>query len=60
MAGKEIDLTNSHYLNQKNRIKTGDKKDKWQIMDADYNIRTGNTFGISEEETFQLQGWEQA
>jgi len=26
-------------------------------MDADYNIRTGNTYGTSEEETLEKQGW---
>ena len=48
---------NSHYLNEKNRILPEDKQDHWLHRDADYNIRTGLTFGASEEETLDKQGW---
>ena len=60
MAGKEIDLTNSHYLNEKNRILDPEPEEKWGIMDADYNIQPGNTFGITEEDTLKLQNWHEA
>ncbi len=53
-----FDQKNSHYLNEKNRIFPQSGPDTWQTMDADYNIRTGNTFGESEEETLEKQGWE--
>lgn len=53
-----FDEKNSHYLNQKNRIFPQSGPDEWQVMDADYNIRTGNTYGTSEEETLEKQGWE--
>ena len=29
-------------------------------MDADYNIRTGNTYGETEEITLNKQGWKGA
>lgn len=51
------DLTNSHYLNQQNRIIKKDEADDFGKLDADYNIRTGQTFGTSEEETLQKQNW---
>lgn len=57
---QQVDLTNSHYLNEKNRIIPTDPKETWQTMDADYNIQIGNTFGISEQETLAKQGWESA
>ncbi len=56
----QVDLTNSHYLNEKNRIIPKDERDSWQIMDADYNIRTGNTYGETEEITLNKQGWKGA
>lgn len=52
-----IDTKNSHYLNEKNRIFPEDKQDQWQDRDADYNIRSGLTFGTSEEQTLERQGW---
>lgn len=54
------DLTNSHYLNQQNRIIEKDEADDFGKLDADYNIRTGQTFGTSEEETLQKQNWHDA
>lgn len=54
---KDFDEKNSHYLNQKNRIFPQSGPDEWGTVDADYNIRTGNTFGQSEERTIELQGW---
>ena len=54
------DLTNSHYLNQENRIFEEDQIDDWGRLDADYNIRTGQTFGESEERTLDKQGWNSA
>ena len=52
-----IDLTNSHYLNQVNRIFPVDEQDSWQDRDADYNIMEGLTFGESEDITLEKQGW---
>lgn len=52
-----MDQRNSHYLNEKNRIIPTSEPDTWDVMDADYNIRTGNTFGQSQERTIELQGW---
>ena len=52
-----FDEHNSHYLNQKNRIIPKSEPDHWQTMDADYNIRIGNTFGETEQATLELQGW---
>lgn len=54
-----FDQKNSHYLNEKNRIFPQSGPDHWDIMDADYNIKTGNTFGESQEATIQLQGWKE-
>ena len=54
------DLTNSHYLNQQNRIIEKDQPDEFDKLDADYNIRTGQTFGESEEKTLDNQGWHSA
>lgn len=54
---KQIDLTNSHYLNQNNRLFPENPKDEWRDRDADYNIQQGLTFGSSEEDTLMLQGW---
>ena len=47
----------SHYLNEKNRIFPQSGPDFWGKTDADYNIKTGNTFGESEEITLEKQGW---
>lgn len=51
------DPNNSHYLNQKNRIFPEDPQVPWVERDADYNIRTGLTFGETEEITLRKQGW---
>ena len=53
-------LENSHYLNQKNRIHKRTPADKWGLLDADYNIKCGNTYGESEEITLDKQGWKGA
>ena len=53
----QVDLKNSHYLNEKNRIIPESKQDEWQDRDADYNIRSGLTFGQTEEITLEQQGW---
>ena len=55
--GRQFNEHNSHYLNEKNRIFPQSKPDTWDTMDADYNIRTGNTFGQTEEKTIDNQGW---
>lgn len=47
----------SHYLNEQNRLFPQSGPDEWGKVDADYNIRTGNTFGESEEITLDRQGW---
>ena len=52
-----FDQRNSHYLNEKNRIFPKSEPDFWDVMDADYNIKTGNTFGETEQITLQLQNW---
>lgn len=52
-----FDQKNNHYLNEKNRIFPKSEPDNWDIMDADYNIKTGNTFGETQERTLWLQGW---
>ena len=52
-----FDQHNSHYLNEKRRIFPQSGPDYWRTMDADYNIRTGNTFGETEQITIQKQGW---
>ena len=57
MSRRQFDEHNSHYLNEKNRIIEQSGPDEWGKVDADYNIRTGNTFGESEERTIELQGW---
>ena len=54
---KQFDENNSHYLNEKNRIFPQSEPDSWGKTDADYNIKTGNTFGQSEEITLYKQGW---
>ena len=54
----EVNLKNSHYLNEKNRIFPKEKQKEWTDRDADYNIRSGITFGESEEITIQKQGWD--
>ena len=53
----QIDLTNSHYLNEQNRLFPTDPKDQWQERDADYNTQFGILFGSNEDETLTLQGW---
>ncbi len=52
-----VQIDNSHYLNEQNRILPEDPQDSWEKVDADYNIKTGNTFGESEEITISKQGW---
>ena len=58
MPRRQFDEHNSHYLNEKNRIIEQSGLDHWGVTDADYNIRTGQTFGESEEITIEKQGWE--
>lgn len=49
---------NSHYLNEKNRIIPEKKAiQPFQDRDADYNIRSGLTFGETETITIDQQGW---
>ena len=55
---KEVDMNNSHYLNERNRIFPQDKHVPWVDKDANYNIRSGLTFGETEEETIEKQGWD--
>ena len=57
MSRRQFDQTNSHYLNEKNRLFPKSGPDYWGKTDADYNIKTGNTFGESEEITLGKQGW---
>ena len=57
MSRRQFDEHNSHYLNEKNRIHLKEGPDFWRTMDADYNIKTGNTFGETEQITIQKQGW---
>ncbi len=54
-----FDEHNSHYLNEKNRIFPQSGPDFWRTMDADYNIKTGNTFGETEQITIEKQGWKE-
>ena len=54
----DIDLKNSHYLNEKNRIFPDYRDAEWTDRDADYNIRSGITFGETEEITIEKQGWD--
>ena len=49
--------TNSHYLNEKNRIFPEDPYVPWVDRNADYNIMEGLTFGEREEVTLEKQGW---
>lgn len=60
MSRRVVDQTNSHYLNEENRIIEEDPQDKFQEPNADYNIRTGQTFGESEDITLEKQGWKEA
>ena len=53
-------MHNSHYLNERNRIFPNDEFKPWVDRDADYNIREGLTFGQTEEETIEKQGWHAA
>ena len=57
---RDASMDNSHYLNQQNRIIETDEADEFGKTDADYNIRTGQTFGESEERTLEKQGWRDA
>lgn len=54
---KQVDMQNSHYLNEKNRLFPQEPHVPWVDRDADYNIRSGLTFGETEEETILNQGW---
>ncbi len=60
MSRNQPDLTNSHYLNEENRIIEETGPDTFQEPDADYNIRTGQTFGESEDITLEKQNWHDA
>lgn len=60
MSRREVDQTNSHYLNEEKRIIEEDLPDEFQEPNADYNIRTGQTFGESEDITLEKQGWKEA
>ena len=53
----QLDMKNSHYLNERNRIFPEDKHVDWVDRDADYNLPSGLTFGQSESETIEKQGW---
>ena len=57
---RDASMDNSHYLNQQNRIIEIDEADEFGKTDADYNIKTGQTFGESEERTLEKQGWHDA
>ena len=57
MTDTSFQQNQSHYLNEKNRIFPQSGHDTWGKTDADYNIKTGNTFGESEEITIEKQGW---
>ena len=57
MSRRQFDQHNSHYLNEKNRLFPKSGPDYWGTVDADYNIKTANTFGESEEITIEKQGW---
>ncbi len=60
MSRRIVDQTNSHYLNEEKRIIEEDLPDKFQEPNADYNIRTGQTFGENEDITLEKQGWKEA
>lgn len=53
----QVNLKNSHYLNEKNRIIPQKTQEDWQDRDADYNIKSGLTFGETEDRTLENQGW---
>ena len=53
----QVDLKNSHYLNERNRIFPNYQNILWVDRDADYNIRSGLTFGETEEITIEKQKW---
>ena len=53
----QVDMKNSHYLNERNRIFPNEPHVPWIDRDADYNIREGLTFGENEEETLAKQDW---
>ena len=60
MSNREQDMENSHYLNQANRLFPEDPQDEFGETDADYNIKTGQTFGENEETTLSKQEWRDA
>ena len=55
---RQVDMHNSHYLNERKRIFPKDKYVPWADRDGDYNIRSGITFGETEQETIEKQGWD--
>ena len=57
MTDTSFKQNQSHYLNEKNRIFPQSGPDSWGTTDADYNIKTGNTFGELESITLEQQGW---
>lgn len=60
MTDTSFQQNQSHYLNERNRLFPQSGPDTWGKTDADYNIRTGNTFGESEDITIERQGWSSA
>lgn len=60
MNNRQVDMDNSHYLNEVNRLFPEDELDNFGDTDADYNIKTGQTFGESEEITLEKQEWHDA
>ena len=57
MSGNRVNTKNSHYLNWRKRLKKLKRKSTWEDRDADYNIRSGITFGEREEQTIEQQEW---
>lgn len=60
MTDTSFKQNQSHYLNEKNHLFPQSGPDTWGKTDADYNIKTGNTFGESEDITIERQGWSSA
>lgn len=60
MTDTSFQQNQSHYLNERNRFFPQSGPDTWGKTDADYNIKTGNTFGESEDITIERQGWSSA
>ena len=58
MSGNRVNTKNSHYLNWRKRLKKLKRKSIWEDRDADYNIRSGITFGETEERTIEQQEWD--